>query len=209
MFLRDEFTSPISTHAHRLFWLCHTALTWPRTATGSGLKMQKNSTWFVAFVLRGEARSDSQHGCVNRRAGTSVGCRQQCFSQALPWEALVDEIIMRAYSMSEWGSACALLTDTVMLIFSFLSLLHSDPFSFLEVWNSLWFSCKLWENEHIQIWMDLCRQTPQLMVLALSVPFEAVSETFTCSLIFLFFFFCFEAWQPLYSSLSSPPRKQS
>lgn len=189
MFLRDEFTSPVSTRAHRLFWPCHTALTWPRTATGSGLKMQKNPTRFVAFVLRGEARSDSQHGCVNRCAGISAGCRQQRFSQVLLWEAVVDEIIMWAYSMSEWGSACALLTGTVVLIFGFLSLLHSDTLSFLEVWNSLWFSCKLWENEHIQIWMDLCRQTPQLMVLALSAPFEAVSLRHLPACLFSFFFF--------------------
>lgn len=67
----------------------------------------------MAFVLRGEARSDSQRGCVNWRAGIAVGCRQQHFSQALPWEALVDEIISRAYSTSVWGSACALLTGMV------------------------------------------------------------------------------------------------
>lgn len=145
------------------------------------------TTCFAVFVLLGKARSDSQCGCVNRRAGIAEG-QAAAFQTGITvggsggWNHVMS---LQCVCVGVSPSSCH-RHSYADFFFTPPPPLQSDFFLFLEVWNSLWFSCKLWENKHIQIWMDLCRQSLWLMVLALSVPFEAVFETFTCLLIFLF-----------------------
>lgn len=135
---------------------------------------RQSQIWFSVWLCK--------QACWHRwRAGSSISNRH--YSGRLRWVKSCHELTVRLC-----GGQPVLLSPAQLCCFFFYPPppLQSDFFLFLEVWNSLWFSCKLWENKHIQIWMDLCRQSLWLMVLALSVPFEAVFETFTCLLIFLF-----------------------
>lgn len=134
---------------------------------------QWSQIWFSAWLCK--------QACWHRgRAGSSISHKR--YRGRLRRMKSCQQLMARLC-----GAQPVLLSPAVMLTFFFFFLFHAGLFPFLKVWNSLWLLCNLWGNERIQTWMDLCRQSLQLIVLVLSVPFEAVSLRHLPACLFSYF----------------------
>jgi len=102
-----------------------------------------SKTQRVLLVLLGSARPDAERGCASRRAGragSGVSNRRYCRGRLRPMKSR-QELMARLR-----GGQPGLLSPAQSCRFSPPPQLCSDLFPFLEVINSLWFICKLWEN---------------------------------------------------------------
>lgn len=149
MFLQDEFISRVSTphshaHASQLFQRSRTALLWP--TTGTDLKIWK--TW--GGGVGGRRQPNMFCGfCLARRSQIWFSvwlCKQACWHCCRAHSSISNRHYRgRLHGMKSCHELTARLCGGQPVLLSWAQscwlffLLHSDPFPFLEVINSLWF----------------------------------------------------------------------